>query len=705
MSEELFDSLDSSKSEDIKMCINNFAFMEDFGTYPSLNSEGRIGKQKQQRYNTLPTNMFSEAEDRKQKVRKSFRNSRIFIPTAGGHQEAISEESEEELSATFEIFDHSSGCSRTSSFDKVRPSGFDKVRPSGFDKVRPSVPAKPSTLRSSHSADNIDITVVDSLNSSPNSLKSMTPTKQDLLQQLANIKIENSTNNAEEVTLDMFHHDIMKNKPELESDDESDDEACGIQNLDMPLDDVYTETLRDIQTKEIVKGEFLSRKVNAEYGIKNNLFLNSWKTSWVELRGECLVIYHSDPAIPDIKNVYSSRKKQSNQLVLRTGNVLKTVLNKFMDLRSKQSVASKSVLKRKDDSNERNGPSATSPAPSTSSSLMQTRSRSNSIAVNAKKGLKVLYKRRPVKYVMQLAGCLLTNLYKVSSQKLYCFKILTSRNFEIMFNCESLDSLSEWTSLISDAIEVANARATDASEPRRMTKKLTRRPIVPQKDKDLRKISYNQISPLVNEHSKGNKTVMFGMELQTYCDCTGRTVPKFLKRMIREIENKGLTTQGIYRISGSSTTVDFVKSKVEENENIEIEGKLYDHDVHVLASLVKRFFRDMKESLLTDRGYAEYIRIEQQEVNQTAQLSKYRELIYELPQPNFNTLKVLLLHLYRVQSFSSENKMNSTNLALLFGPAILRRNGDGVEYFLKIKAITNIVECLIDNVSYLYGKE
>jgi Rho GTPase-activating protein RGD1 len=49
-------------------------------------------------------------------------------------------------------------------------------------------------------------------------------------------------------------------------------------------------------------------------------------------------------------------------------------------------------------------------------------------------------------------------------------------------------------------------------------------------------------------------------------------------------------------------------------------------------------------------------------------------IINNLPDPNYATLRALTLHLNRVQENSSVNRMNASNLSIVFGPTMMGAN-------------------------------
>lgn len=49
-------------------------------------------------------------------------------------------------------------------------------------------------------------------------------------------------------------------------------------------------------------------------------------------------------------------------------------------------------------------------------------------------------------------------------------------------------------------------------------------------------------------------------------------------------------------------------------------------------------------------------------------------IINNLPDPNYATLRALILHLHRVMDKANINRMNSHNLAVIFGPTLMGTN-------------------------------
>ncbi|KAG8223100.1 hypothetical protein J437_LFUL002048 [Ladona fulva] len=167
----------------------------------------------------------------------------------------------------------------------------------------------------------------------------------------------------------------------------------------------------------------------------------------------------------------------------------------------------------------------------------------------------------------------------------------------------------------------------------------------------------------------GNKKRVFGAPLALLAFGDGANVPLVVDRLITTIEMYGLYTEGIYRKSGVSSKVRELKARIED-EGVEVVN-LESYQMHVLTSVLKCFFREMPEPLLTFEGYEDFIR--------SADLTDPRDrvstlfaILKKLPKPNFDLMERLIFHLARVALHEDANRMNAGALAIVFAPCILR---------------------------------
>ncbi|ROW13907.1 hypothetical protein VPNG_03598 [Cytospora leucostoma] len=136
----------------------------------------------------------------------------------------------------------------------------------------------------------------------------------------------------------------------------------------------------------------------------------------------------------------------------------------------------------------------------------------------------------------------------------------------------------------------------------------------------------------------------------------------------------GLTVEGIYRLSGSLPSVNKLKSMFDtdtESPHLDFRNpENFFHDVNSVAGLLKQFFRDLPDPLLTRQHYAAFIEAAKHE-DDTVRRDSLHAIINSLPDPNYATLRAVALHLYRVMDNSATNRMTSQNLAIVFGPTLM----------------------------------
>eukprot|EP00066_Takifugu_rubripes_P027072 XP_011616338.1 PREDICTED: rho GTPase-activating protein 23-like isoform X2 [Takifugu rubripes] len=140
------------------------------------------------------------------------------------------------------------------------------------------------------------------------------------------------------------------------------------------------------------------------------------------------------------------------------------------------------------------------------------------------------------------------------------------------------------------------------------------------------------------------------------------------------VEASGLECTGIYRVPGNNAMVSNLQDYLNQGLDINSAAERW-QDLNVISSVLKSFFRKLPEPLFTDDKYRDFIdanRIEDAD-NRLKTLNK---LIQGLPDHYYHTLKFLVGHLKRVAEHSEKNKMEPRNLALVFGPTLVRTSED-----------------------------
>ncbi|PBP28467.1 GTPase activation, GAP [Diplocarpon rosae] len=168
---------------------------------------------------------------------------------------------------------------------------------------------------------------------------------------------------------------------------------------------------------------------------------------------------------------------------------------------------------------------------------------------------------------------------------------------------------------------------------------------------------------------------VFGLSLEQLFERDGSAVPMVVYQCIQAVDLFGLEVEGIYRLSGTSSHVSKIKAMF-DNDASKVDFRdpaNFFHDVNSVAGLLKQFFRELPDPLLTAEHYASFIEAAKSD-DDTVRRDSLHAIINSLPDPNYATLRALTLHLNRVQDSSPVNRMNASNLAIVFGPTLMGAN-------------------------------
>jgi len=147
-------------------------------------------------------------------------------------------------------------------------------------------------------------------------------------------------------------------------------------------------------------------------------------------------------------------------------------------------------------------------------------------------------------------------------------------------------------------------------------------------------------------------------------------VPNVIVHCINEIERRGLTSIGLYRVPGSECQVSELLEKFFAS-NRGAPNLRSVCDVNVLTSCVKRFFNLLKDHIIVSTSRNDILRAGTMKLDGEDFYALLHQTISEIPTPNRDTLAFLMIHLQKVVEFSEYNKMTENNLAKIFGPTII----------------------------------
>ncbi|CAL8313277.1 unnamed protein product [Merluccius merluccius] len=201
--------------------------------------------------------------------------------------------------------------------------------------------------------------------------------------------------------------------------------------------------------------------------------------------------------------------------------------------------------------------------------------------------------------------------------------------------------------------------------------------------------------------------VTFGVRLD---DCppahTNQFVPLIVEVCCRVVEERGLEYTGIYRVPGNNTAISSLQDELNNKglSHIDTQDDKW-RDLNVISSLLKSFFRKLPEPLFTNEKYADFIEANRID-DPVERLKALKRLLHELPDHHYQTLKFLSAHLKTVADNSEKNKMEPRNLAIVFGPTLVRRSEDNMtDMVTHMPDQYRIVETLIHNYNWFFTDE
>lgn len=192
-------------------------------------------------------------------------------------------------------------------------------------------------------------------------------------------------------------------------------------------------------------------------------------------------------------------------------------------------------------------------------------------------------------------------------------------------------------------------------------------------------------------------------------------IPQIVETCCKFIEKHGLSSVGIFTIEYSLRRVLELRELFDKGLDIVLDDSVNVHDV---AELLKEFFREMKDPLLPDDLYMSFLLTAT--LKPKDQVSALQLLVYLMPPCHSDTLERLLKALHKITENCEDsigidgqlvpgNRMTSTNLALVFGTALLkkgklankesRKTKLGIDHYV---ASVNVVRAMIDNWDILF---
>eukprot|EP00090_Calanus_glacialis_P009978 TRINITY_DN1835_c0_g1_i1.p1 TRINITY_DN1835_c0_g1~~TRINITY_DN1835_c0_g1_i1.p1 ORF type:complete len:1716 (-),score=684.24 TRINITY_DN1835_c0_g1_i1:112-5259(-) len=307
------------------------------------------------------------------------------------------------------------------------------------------------------------------------------------------------------------------------------------------------------------------------------------------------------------------------------------------------------------------------------------------------------------------------------------FRVKTDAGSEYLFQAENEGMMKDWVSAIDEtAMAIIVDERKDSNKLRKLTSFRNRSPtgqspasksrkssaelVPPFKEKDkktwkgkmvkqLKKIGGGSHGPLYPEGGS------IGVPMEECPLCETEFIPYLVKVCCDIVNERGLDIVGIYRVPGNNAAVTYLTEQVNKGvENFALEDQRW-QDVNVVSSLLKSFFRKLPDPLFTVEMYSLFIEASKIDMA-PRRMDQLRKLVRELPEIHLETLKYLTSHLCQVADHATINKMEVRNLAIVFGPTLVRTTDDNmVSMVTDMSQQCRIIESLLSNWEYFFTEE
>uniref|UniRef100_A0A8K9WWB5 Rho-GAP domain-containing protein n=1 Tax=Oncorhynchus mykiss TaxID=8022 RepID=A0A8K9WWB5_ONCMY len=157
---------------------------------------------------------------------------------------------------------------------------------------------------------------------------------------------------------------------------------------------------------------------------------------------------------------------------------------------------------------------------------------------------------------------------------------------------------------------------------------------------------------------------LFTSDMLGFIQSSGQQIPVVVESCIRFINLHGLHHEGIFRVPGSQREVNHIRDAFERGEDPLADS---DCDIDSVAGVLKLYFRGLDPSLFPDEYYTELLDCVQNE-GLAEKAAQIKSVVSSFPRP----LLIVILC-----TFIDENMMQPYNLAVCFGPSLLRGSDSG----------------------------
>ncbi|KAJ8394262.1 hypothetical protein AAFF_G00048450 [Aldrovandia affinis] len=231
------------------------------------------------------------------------------------------------------------------------------------------------------------------------------------------------------------------------------------------------------------------------------------------------------------------------------------------------------------------------------------------------------------------------------------------------------------------------------SDPEQDDKKMKKKK--PPKTKEPKKPKSKATKPLYPPTRRNWESSYFGVPLHNLVTAD-QPIPLFIEKCVDYIERTGLTTEGLYRVSGNKTDQDNIQKQFDQ---------VMDVAVNAVAGALKAFFAYLPDPLIPYSLHPELVEAAKI-VDHIERLQVLKEIVQKFPVVNYEVFRYVITHLNRVSQQSKTTLMTADNLSICFWPTLMRPDFENKDTLSTTKLNQSVIESFIQQSRYFfYGGE
>uniref|UniRef100_A0A671QR24 SLIT-ROBO Rho GTPase-activating protein 3-like n=1 Tax=Sinocyclocheilus anshuiensis TaxID=1608454 RepID=A0A671QR24_9TELE len=180
---------------------------------------------------------------------------------------------------------------------------------------------------------------------------------------------------------------------------------------------------------------------------------------------------------------------------------------------------------------------------------------------------------------------------------------------------------------------------------------------------------------------------LFSGDMLSFIQSSGQQIPLVVESCIRFINLHGKT--GLFSVSLTLLGLLFLFFFAGEDPLTDSES-----DIDSVAGVLKLYFRGLEKPLFPEESFSQLMECVQME-NMTEKVAQIKTIVSSFPRPVVIVMRYLFAFLHHVSQYNDENMMQPYNLAVCFGPSLLRGVEMGGDEVTLAPQINDLVKTMI----------